>query len=117
MKSAMKKLISQLLIVSMLLLPFQTQAGMISTERAATAAAQLDRDAVVRIIDRPEVASQLQAMGLSSAAAHERLAAMNDEEVRSLAGKINSLPAGADTGWGWVVVIALGIWAFYSWRR
>lgn len=117
MNSALMKFVSRLLIVSTLLLSFQAQAGMISTERAAQAAAQLDRDTIVRTIDRPEVASQLQAMGLSSAAAHERLAAMNDEEVRSLAGKINSLPAGADSGWGWLILIAIGIWAFYSWRR
>lgn len=117
MSKAFMKLVSRVLIVSTLLLSFQAQAGMISTEQAAGAAAQLDRDTVVRTIDRPEVASQLQAMGLSSAAAHERLAAMSDEEVRSLAGKINSLPAGADSGWAWLVVIAIGIWAFYSWRR
>lgn len=117
MKSALMKSISRMLIVSTLALSFQAQAGMIGTERAAGAAAQLDRDTVVRMLDRPEVASQLQAMGLNSAAAHERLAAMSDEEVRSLAGKINSLPAGADSGWGWVLLIAIGIWAFYSWRR
>ena len=117
MKSSTMKFISRVLIISTLTLSFQAQAGMISTDRAAGAASQLDRDAVVRIIDRPEVASQLQAMGLNSAAAHERLAAMNEEEVRSLAGKLNALPAGADSGWGWAILIAIGIWAFFSWRR
>lgn len=118
MNRSFMKLVSRVLVVTTLLFSFQAaNAGMISADRAATAAAQLDRDTVVRTLDRPEVASQLQAMGLSSAAAHERLAAMSDEEVRSLAGKINSLPAGADSGWAWLVVIAIGIWAFYSWRR
>jgi xanthine dehydrogenase molybdopterin-binding subunit B len=116
-KSALMKFISRVLIISTMTLSFHAQAGMIATERAADAAAQFDRDAVVRMLDRPEVASQLQAMGLSSTAAHERLAAMNDEEVRSLAGKINALPAGADMGWGWVLLVAVGIWAFFSWRR
>ncbi len=117
MHKSFMKLVSRVLVVTTLLLSFQAQAGMISADRAATAAAQLDRDTVVRTLDRPEVASQLQAMGLSSQAAHERLAAMSDEEVRTLAGRINSLPAGADSGWAWLIVIAVGIWAFYSWRR
>lgn len=119
MKSAFSRIISRILILSMLALPFQAaQAGMIGTDQVVLSTAAMDRDAVIQTLDRPEVARQLQAMGLDAGAAKDRVAAMTDEEVRTLAGQINSAPAGARvTGWGWAVIIALGIWAWYAWGR
>lgn len=116
---SMTRMICRFLIVTMALLPFQTvQAGMIGTDQVASVAtAQSDRAAVLNIISRAEVASQLQALGIDLNSAKSRIAAMTDEEVHALSGKLDSLPAGAKTsGWAWAVVIALVIWAFYAWK-
>jgi len=119
MKSTMMRLIGRLLIVSMLALPFQTvQAGMIGTDQIASGAtAQMQRSTVIRTIDRPDVANQLQALGVDASIAKERVASMTDAEVQSLANSLNTLPAGADNAaWGWAIVVALVIWAWYSYR-
>lgn len=109
------KLISQLLIVSMILLPFSTQAGMIGTDQVvAGVTAQANRDKVLDFVSRSDVARQLETLGLSTANAQERVNAMTQEELNRIAGKIDSLPAGAtDSGTWWaigVVVVALFIW-------
>jgi hypothetical protein len=111
-------MICRFLIVSLMLLPFQSvQAGMIGTDRAAAAAsAQADRATIMSLASRSDVAGQLQALGLDPAAAKDRVAAMTDQEVRSLAGNLNSLPAGADGGWGWAIVIILAVALYFYWR-
>lgn len=118
MKSATTGMICRILIVALALLPFQSvQAGMIGTDRvAAPASAQAERAGVMNIIGRSEVASQLQALGLDPARAKDRVGAMTDEEVRTLAGNLNSLPAGADSGWAWAVVIVIVIALYLYWR-
>jgi len=46
-----------------------------------------------------------------------RVAAMTDQEIHALSGKLESLPAGAtNNGWAWAVVIAVVIWAVYRWK-
>jgi hypothetical protein len=45
---------------------------------------------------REQVRSQLGAMGVDAAQVDSRIAAMTDAELRSLAGEIENLPAGAD---------------------
>jgi len=84
----------------MILLPIQTiRAGMIGTDQIASAAsAQTDRAAVLSLMSRSDVASQLQTLGPDPKIAQDRVAAMTDEEVRPLAGKLDFSPAGADRG-------------------
>lgn len=119
MKNATLKMISRILIVSMMLLSFQTaQASMIGTNQVIAAAnAQSDRAAVLSQLSRSEVSSQLQSLGLDPKTAQDRIAAMTDQEVSALAGKINSMPAGAiSNGWGWAVAIVIAIVIFYNWK-
>lgn len=118
MKSATMKLVCHILIVTLMMLPFQmVQAGMIATDQAASAMSpQTDRGAVLSVIDRIEVASQLQAMGLDPKAAKDRVAAMTDEEVRTLANRIDSLPAGASSGWAVAAVIVIALIIWYVWK-
>jgi hypothetical protein len=108
------KLISQLLIVSMILLPFSTQAGMIGTDQAVASAQDLaNRDKVRDFVSRGEVVKQFEALGLNASSALDRVNAMTQQEVNQLAGKIDSLPVGADSGWGWaaaVIIIAVVIY-------
>lgn len=119
MKSAATKMICRLVIVSIFAMPFQVaRAGMIGTPQAISAtSAQADRDAVIATLSRADVASQLQAQGVNTSAAKERVASMTDQEVRALAGQIDSLPAGASsssTGWAIAIVAAILIWYYYK---
>ena len=118
MKSATMRLLCRILIVSMMALPFQAaQAGMIGTQKAVAAGAQTDRDAVLNIVSRPDVAGQLQSLGLDPATAKARVAAMTDEEVRSLNGQLDSLPAGAKVSGGtWLALIVIGAVVWYYWK-
>ncbi len=115
MKSMMMQFVSRLLIVAMLLLPFQSvNAGMIATDQAMPSGAQVERASLLGALDRPDVAAQMQVLGLDAATAKDRVAAMTDEEVRTLAGKMDSLPAGAKTsGWAVAFVIMVGVVIYY----
>ena len=119
MKNATLRMISRLLIVSMMLLPFQTvQASMIGTDQViSSTSAQVDRTAVLNLLGRSDVTNQFQTLGLDPQTARDRVAAMTDPEVRSLAGKIDSLPAGAHaSGWAWAAAILIAVLIYYSWK-
>ena len=98
MNSRFTRFVSRVLAAAMIVLPFHAQAGVIGTDRAVAAEAQAARAAVAGFVARSEVASQLQALGLSPQAAGERVAALSDAEVASLAGRIEALPAGGIAG-------------------
>lgn len=120
MNASLVRVVCRFLIASLLILPFQgVQAGMIGTDRIATVAgAQADRTAVRDLLTRADVASQLQTMGVDQKTALERVAALSDSEVHSLAGKIDTLPAGAgwNGGWGLVILIVIGVVIYKIWK-
>lgn len=115
MKSVWARTICRLLIVLMAWSPF-AQAGMIGTDQVVTAAsAAADRSTVLNFVARGDVSSQLQALGLDPATAKDRVAAMTDQEVQSLAGRIDSMPAGGDTaGILLLILVVAAVW--YFWR-
>lgn len=107
MKAVFCRLISQLLVVSLVLLPFSTQAALIGTgDVIASAQGQADRNKVRDFMARSEVRQQLQSFGVNPDTAKDRVNALTDEEVQRLAGKIDSLPAGAIGG---IEVVALTV--------
>jgi len=115
----LSKLISQLLIISMVVLPFSTQAGMIGTDQvAASATAQANRDKVRDFVSRTDVQKQFETLGLTTANAAERVNAMTQDEINRIAGKIDTLPAGADSSAGWwiagIIIVAVIIWYFWK---
>ena len=111
--TSMKRTLCRLLIVLMAWTPFQmAYAGVISTDQAVAASAQADRAAVLSVISRSEVSSQLAALGLDAATAKDRVSALTDEEVRSLNGQLQALPAGGD-GWVIAAVILIGVLIWY----
>ena len=82
-------------------------AGMIGTDKAAAdSQSNNDRERIKALVARPEVAKQLESLGVPADKAQERINAMTDSEVRTLAGRIDALPAGgAFTDWQWVMII------------
>ncbi len=116
MTSILKKMICQFMMLAMAMLPFQSQAGMIGAEQVITSAtAQADRTTVTNFLNRGETVSQLQSLGLDAQTASERVAAMTDAEVATLAGKVNALPAGAD-GLVVLILVVFFIW-YFAFRR
>ena len=67
-----------------------TRAVMLQEESAETVAR------VQAAFDRDDMRAQLEAQGVDPAAAMERVAALTDEELRYLDGRLAELPAGAD---------------------
>jgi len=115
----LSKLISQLLILSMVVLPFSTQAGMIGTDQVvANATAEANRDKVRDFVSRTDVQKQFETLGLTTANAAERVNAMTQDEINRIAGKIDTLPAGADSSTGWwiagIIIVAVIIWYFWK---
>ncbi len=110
------KLVSQLLIVCMVWTPFSIQASLIGTDQvAASAQDQSSRDKVINFVQRGDVTKHLEMLGVSSANAAERVNAMTQEEINKVAGQIDTLPAGAGSGWWIAAVVIIGalIWWFY----
>jgi hypothetical protein len=119
MKSAAVKMLCRLLIASLFAMSLQSaMAGMIGTDQAvASAAASADRTARLTTLSRTEVADQLRLQGVDPDAAKVRVASMTDQEVAALAGRIDSLPAGASSsGWAWAaaIIIVLVVWYYYK---
>jgi len=84
-----KKGLCRLLVVSVACLSIHSaRAEMIATEQAVT------------YLRRAEVASQLCSLGVERAFAEQRVAAMSDEEIDTLIGKLGSLPAGGQMSGG-----------------
>ena len=105
MKSMLKNMMCRFMIVALMMLPFQTaQAGMIGADQVNSAAAvQADRNLILNHLSRSQTVNEFQSMGLDAQAAMDRVAAMTDAEVSSLAGKINAVPAGG-TYWALFIV-------------
>lgn len=103
------------LVLSVALLSFQSAwAGMIGTEQAMTAAsAQSDRAAVQHLLNRAELQKELVALGVDPSAVRDRVEAMTDDEVRTLAGDLQTAPAGGV--WGWIVLAGVILVAFMIW--
>lgn len=114
MNFVFKRALCRLLIVLMAWTPFQlAYAGAISTDQAI-GSAQADRAAVLSLVQRSDVANQLQSLGVDPSTASDRVAAMTDEEVRALHDRLQSVPAGADgAGWAVVLIAAVLIWYFF----
>jgi hypothetical protein len=70
----------------------RANAAMIATDAALPPAAE--REHLKALLARPEVAQQLQKLGLSASEASVRVDAMSDAEVAQLAGRLDALPAG-----------------------
>jgi hypothetical protein len=118
MKSSWARMLCRLLMVLMIWSPMQlAQAGMIGTDQIVVSSAAADRTTVMNFLGRADVASQLQSYGLDAKSAAERVAAMTDAEIQMVAGKINSMPAGADSTGVILLLIIVGVAVWWIWFR
>ena len=118
MKSVWARTLCRLLMVLMVWSPMQfANAGMIGTDQVASVASQGDRNTVLQFLGRTEVTSELQSLGVDPAAVKDRVAARTDQEVRSLAGKIQSMPAGADSSGTILLLVVIGFVVWWIWFR
>lgn len=86
------------------------QARMISTQALAAGAAADDaRARIEAMLERGEVRAQLVALGVDPQIAHDRVTALSDDEARSLARHIDSLPAGGST---LGLIVGVGLFVF-----
>lgn len=118
---SLKKNTCRVLVVAMMTLSFQSaRAGLIGAEQAAAdGGASTQRSLVLSVLDRAETASRLQAQGIDPMMARERVASMTDQEVRQLAGDIQTAPAGATLhagGYLAIIIIAGAIW-YFAYRK
>lgn len=86
-----------LMTLTMLGLQTPAYAGMVGTGAAiGQQQAAIDRGQLLTALNREDVREQLVAMGVDPQAAQQRVAALSEEEIQSLAGRVQALPAGGD---------------------
>ena len=79
------------------ILPPPVQAGLVTTEQVQSATPlESEREQVAAFMARADVRAQLSEMGVNPDEAAKRVAAMSDEEVARIAGRIGETPAGGD---------------------
>jgi hypothetical protein len=102
------KPVSHLVMFGLLMLSLPmpaAHAGMIGTEAVVNAAqAQQDRERLRQVLNRDDVKAELLARGVDPSQVQARIDSLTDQEVQSLSGKIDQLPAGGD-GLGLLVFI------------
>jgi alpha-D-ribose 1-methylphosphonate 5-triphosphate synthase subunit PhnL len=88
--------------------PQLAHAGIVATQEVAgKSQAEQDRAKVQAFLDRANVKERLEALGVASMFAKQRVAALSDAEVHALAERINSAPAGGNLSNSDLIVILL----------
>ncbi|MDH3514844.1 MAG: PA2779 family protein [Gammaproteobacteria bacterium] len=94
------KPVSHLVVLGMLALGIHlpaANAALVGTEAVVNAAqAQQSRERLVSALNREDVKAQLTARGVDPTQVQARLDSLTDEEVQTLAAKMDQLPAGGD---------------------
>jgi len=94
-------------VVLGVLTPF-SDAALVSTDQAITqGAAEQDRARVRAFLERSDAREQLRVLGVDELAAQDRVAGLTDEEVHTLAQKLDTLPAGGGLNNKQVIAIVL----------
>jgi len=91
--------VSHVVILGLLALTihFPAHAALIGTDTVVQAAqAQQDRSRIESLLNRDEVRQRLLGQGVDPAQVKARVDALSDNEIQTLAAKIDELPAGGD---------------------
>ncbi len=101
-----RSMLCRILIALTAWAPFHlANAAMVGTEQAVAATAQNDRARVLGRLEREDAVKQMRAFGIDPAQAKARVNAMSDQEVASVAQRMDALPAGGLHGAGAVIVL------------
>ena len=92
MIATFRRLIVSLLVIC-IAMPLPTQAAMVATDQALGSA---ERQHVNQLLARADVQARLSLYGVNASDVQARIAAMSDDEVAQLAGKMDAMPAGGD---------------------
>jgi hypothetical protein len=92
MIATLRRLIAGLLVIC-IAMPLPTQAAMVATDKALGSA---EREHVNQFLARADVQARLSRYGVKAGDVQARIAAMSDDEVAQLAGKMDAMPAGGD---------------------
>jgi hypothetical protein len=94
------KPVSHLVVLGLLALSLHlpaAHAALVGTEAVINAAqTQQERERLAQTLNRADVQQQLVARGVDPAQVQARLDSLTDEEVQTLAAKMDELPAGGD---------------------
>ena len=106
MKSVFRGVVGRLLIVTMssTVIP-RAEGAVIGTNAAINA----DRERILMLIDRPDVAAQLEAYGVSPTDAKGRVAVLSDAEVARLSAEIDKANVGGGGGGGVVAAFIVAL--------
>lgn len=106
-KSCFCRMLVALMGIALIAQAPAARAGIVSTaDMAAQVQTDMERVHVQAFLDRANVRDRVQAMGVGGIMAKNRVAALSDQEVHTLAQKLDSMPAGgrmSDNDWLWVV--------------
>jgi hypothetical protein len=97
--SHFQRLTASILIASTTLLgmPLVAHAGIVSSVESSAAQGQTEaRTKVNAMLARADVRAEMADRGLSAEQAQQRVRAMTDDEVATLAGRMDQAPAGGD---------------------
>jgi hypothetical protein len=102
--NAFVRAVCRVLIASMFWLPLQSQAELIATNRAVSAAQAQSARATLAI--------QLETFGIAADSARERVAALSDVEALDLAARVENAPAGGSIAWAAILLLIFLVWRF-----
>lgn len=85
--------ITRILVISMLVLSLPSHASIMGAESTLPSVHQENRTKVMQFLAREDVMKAIQAQGVDVALVRSRVAAMNDQEIDQLSGKIDKMPA------------------------
>ena len=93
------------LVIALAIYAKPSAAGLVATDSVVPVSAE--REKVKELVSRPEVARKLETLGVLPKDAAARVDALTEEEVRSLAARIDALPAGAMSDQNWLLIIVI----------
>lgn len=123
MNSQWFRITARLLIFAVLALHLPMRganAAMLGTESAIEQAQTVqNRERVETFMARADVQTQLEKMGIKADDATSRVAAMTDDEINQVAGKLDTLPAGGVEVWAilLIILVVLIITDFLGWTK
>ena len=93
--SRFRRILAATLIVSLTGAGLPAQAGMLPTDTVLKQSSSA-RERIASALERRDVRTQLEALGVNPADVSARVAALSDDEAAQLATRIDQLPAGGD---------------------